>query len=136
MQSPEETLELVRKDIAAWRHVRRRGPFPLELRRRAGVVAQFLGEQAVAEALDLDPSLIARWAEQYGAARGHAAYDEPFVDVGRQIASVLGGGARSNASTSDWCVNVSKPCGTTIRVQGPIDAALLEAVVRGAISVR
>lgn len=135
MQNPEDTLKLVRKDMAGWRRVHRRGPLPLELRRRAGMLAQFVGAQTVADALDLDLPLIERWAEvdcapQDDAAKGRARHH--FVDVGHQLASVLGSNGAGKTS-GDWYVEVSKPCGTRIRVQGPINAALLEAVIRGAV---
>jgi hypothetical protein len=138
MQSPEATLKQVRRDIIAWRRIHRRGPLPAELRQRAGIVAQFLGESAVAEALELDVMVIAGWAERYGAAQADAdkADEGPaFVDIGRQLATAIGGAAAPTAGAG-WCVEVTKPCGTAIRLQGPFNAALLEAVVRGAAATR
>jgi hypothetical protein len=112
------------------------------LRRRAGLVAQFLGEQAVADALDLDPAVVERWSElcadvpSAGVPPASSKDQPPFVDVSQFVTALSTRPVDRPVTTTGWCVQVTKPCGTTVRVQGPIDPALLEAVVRSATATR
>lgn len=139
-----DTIELVRREVTAWRraHRGRRGPLPFDLRRRAAALAMCFGDDPVAAALDVDSSLLMRWCTRFmGEAvaseldDGGAAEGAPgFVEVGGALAAAL---APATAKPNDisWSVEVRKPCGTTVRVQGPLDAASLEALVRAAGAV-
>ncbi len=139
MHSPETTLSLIRRDVAAWRRSHRRGPLPVELRRRAGLVAQFMGGCSVADALGVDPAVVERWSELSVTAplAPPSTRPSPFASVSRHIIEAVSPKpVDAPVTTTGWCVQVTKPCGTTVRVQGPMDPASLEAVVRSATATR
>lgn len=141
MDHPEDVLELVRKDIAAWRraHRGRRGPLPVDLRRQAAIVGQVLGEDAVAEVLGVEPALLVRWADRYGrfdeppaaTASGGTPAPSAFVDVGKQLGIAVARG-QSSGTAAAWVLEICKPCGTIVRLQGPVDGTLIAAVLRSA----
>lgn len=144
METIENTLKAVCNDVAAWRraHRGRRGPLPHELRRRAGTVARFLGEDSVAEVLGVEPRLLVRWGERYvrpdsSPGNGGEAGADAFVDVGKELAGMLAHSATAAPCGAEpWSVEVVTPSGNSVRIRGPLDGAALEAVVRAAASSR
>lgn len=131
-----ETMESVQEAVRGWRrgHAWRRGPLPVELRRRAGALATQLGDDKVGATLEVEPGLIQRWRERYalpgpGVRRGSGQQGPTFVEVEPEVTrSVV-----SRGRGTYLLVEVSGPYGRTVRIQGAIEAPALMAVVRCAL---
>ena len=131
-------IEAVRKDVMAWRraHGGRRGPLPIALRRRAGELAGQHGEGEVSQALDLPVETVRGWSRQYGTPttpRREGA-QQAFVEVGPEVGAALVGSITA-AAPPTIKVEVTRPCGTVVRLEGGADTkalleTLLEVVVR------
>jgi hypothetical protein len=110
-----DSLDLVRDDINAWRaaHRGRQGPLPIALRRRAGIFAQALGEDLVAEELLVSPRLLLKWGDRYAKALARreprAARDATpaFVELRPQLPAA--GLSRSDGQST--CIELTRPDG-------------------------
>jgi hypothetical protein len=87
----------------------------------------------VAATLGVDVARVRQWAELERSEVSPvepAGEVAPFVDVGRQLAAAALA-RHETAAGGVWSAVVLKPCGTSLRIQGPVDVAMVEAVVRG-----
>jgi hypothetical protein len=129
-----ETMESVEEAVRVWRraHRGRRGPLPMELRRRIAALAGRVGSEAVRARLDIGANLLACWQERYapdvlGLTRRAA---HTFVEVRPEAVPVprpCGGGG-------EFRVEVTAPGGCVVRIQGAMEPHVLSAVIRAVVS--
>lgn len=115
-------IDSLRRAVEAWRsaHGGRRGPLPLELRRQAGLLAGELGDEAVADALDLKRTRVGVWRAKYRGP-GPRAAGTPFVE----LSSTVGPGLKG------MVVEVSRG-GRVVRIQGALEPGALASIISAA----
>jgi hypothetical protein len=126
-----ETIESVQRAVRAWRRIHRRGPLPINLRRRVGELAAQLGEKDVRRAIGVRAAVIARWCAEYGGgvtrrARGGRSR---FVELEPELVQPLLSGSKS----AGLRLEVTGPGGSTIRIEGVRDGAEVVAIIRAAL---
>lgn len=114
----------LKRAVVAWReqHGGRRGPLPVELRREAGLLAGELGDEVVADALDLKRPRVRQWRAKYRLPGARPA-GARFVELSSTVAP----------GSNGIVVEVSR-AGRVVRIQGALDPGALASIISAAFA--
>lgn len=125
-------VESVPSLIFVWREEHPRGPLPVDLRRAVARHAAEFGDAVSSELMALKPDAVKRWREEYGpkvakpkATRRRRRRKPSFVEL---AAPPLSKGPA-------LLIEVALAGGRVVRIQGALEPAALEAVIRCAARV-
>jgi hypothetical protein len=126
-------IKHVLRDIMKWRraHGDRRGPLPVELRRRAGALAARHGDAEVSRELDLRRGAVAGWRARFAGDVATTQHIDPprFVDVSAELAAACAG---ASVTASELSLEITRPSGTRVRVHGAMGPDAIRALLAGA----
>ncbi len=111
-----DTLDSLHHEFAAYRQIRRRGAYPLQLRQRALSALTQAQLLQLAARLGLTAAQVERWGKVPEASRETAG----FFEVSATPAA---------PATPNCCVEVETRSGATLRLRGEIEPKMLCALI-------